>query len=74
MERVLIVDDDVELSSLLAEYLRAEGMTVSLRHDGGSGAQAALQGEADPPSGYWAFHMLQDAAVHRRVHHLPPFG
>ena len=33
----------------------------------------ALQGESDPPSGYWAYHMLHDAAVHRRVHHLPPF-
>ena len=34
----------------------------------------AQQGESNPPSGYWAFHMLHDAAVHRRVHHLPPFG
>lgn len=33
----------------------------------------AQQGESDPPSGYWAFHMLHDAAVHRRTHHLPPF-
>ncbi|WP_047396798.1 response regulator transcription factor [Chitinibacter sp. ZOR0017] len=42
---VLLVDDDVELVSLLREYLQQEGFRVGVAHDGLSGAQAALSGE-----------------------------
>jgi two-component system response regulator CpxR len=44
--RVLIVDDDVELATLLREYLGREGLTVSTAADGESGVRAALD---DPP-------------------------
>ncbi|NNC54500.1 MAG: response regulator, partial [Pseudomonadales bacterium] len=32
--RVLLVDDDTELCELLAEYLRNEGLDITLVHDG----------------------------------------
>ena len=45
MERILVVDDDVELCSLVSEYLRPEGFQVSCVHDGKSGLNAALTGD-----------------------------
>jgi len=42
MSKVLLVDDDVELVALLAEYLEQEGFTVSKAHDGEAGVIAAL--------------------------------
>lgn len=47
MEHVLIIDDDVELSQLITEYLQAEGLTVSQCFDGESGAQRARNDEID---------------------------
>src|ERR1700692_2732814 len=41
MERILIIDDDVELCTLVGEYLQAEGFTVEAVHDGESGLQRA---------------------------------
>ena len=34
MSRILVVDDDVELAEMIAEYLRPDGFTVDLAHDG----------------------------------------
>ncbi len=45
MERVLIVDDDVELCELVAEYLTPEGFEVESAHDGEHGLQRARSGE-----------------------------
>src|SRR5512142_1184185 len=45
MERVLIVDDDVELCELVAEYLTPEGFQVEAVHDGPRGLERALSGE-----------------------------
>src|SRR5512146_2522543 len=45
MERVLIVDDDVELCDLVSEYLRPEGFDVEAVHDGGHGLERALSAE-----------------------------
>jgi two-component system response regulator CpxR len=45
MERILIVDDDVELCDLVSEYLRAEGFEVEAVHEGDRGLQRALSGE-----------------------------
>ncbi len=39
---LLLIDDDVALAELLAEYLRMEGYAVGLAHTGEAGAQAAL--------------------------------
>ncbi|MEJ2481495.1 MAG: response regulator, partial [Acidihalobacter sp.] len=47
MNRVLLVDDDVELCEMLGEYLTAEGFEVTLKHDGESGVEAALGGDVD---------------------------
>ena len=44
MERILIIDDDVELCTLVGEYLQAEGFTVECVHDGESGLQRATGG------------------------------
>jgi two-component system response regulator CpxR len=40
--RVLIIDDDVELCELLRDYLSAEGFAVEAVHDGEAGAERAL--------------------------------
>jgi len=37
VERILIIDDDVELCSLVGEYLEAEGFGIDAAHDGESG-------------------------------------
>lgn len=42
MTRILIVDDDTELTGLLREYLEGEGFEVSAAHDGDSGLSRAL--------------------------------
>ena len=45
--RILLVDDDVELSVLLREYLDAEGFQVSVESNGRDGLAAALSGQYD---------------------------
>ena len=41
---VLLADDDIELSAMLAEYLEREGFTVTAVHDGEAAAHLALSG------------------------------
>jgi DNA-binding response OmpR family regulator len=45
MERILLVDDDVELCDILAEYFSAEGFDVESAHDGVRGLERARSGE-----------------------------
>jgi two-component system response regulator CpxR len=45
MDRVLIVDDDVELCRLLVERLGSEGFTIEAVHDGQQGLERALSRE-----------------------------
>src|SRR2546427_8244813 len=45
VDRILVIDDDVELCSLVTEYLRPEGFQVECVHDGRSGLARALGGE-----------------------------
>jgi two-component system OmpR family response regulator len=47
MPRVLLIDDDVELCEMLADYLVAEGFEVEAVHDGIEGAQRAAAGDSD---------------------------
>jgi len=42
MNRILIVDDDIELCEMLVEYLQDESFTVESTHDGQSGVNMAL--------------------------------
>ncbi|WP_291993512.1 response regulator transcription factor [Candidatus Accumulibacter sp. ACC003] len=44
MTRVLLVDDDVELASMLREYLEQEGFVADTVHDGEAGVREALSG------------------------------
>lgn len=44
MTQVLLIDDDVELLDMLAEYLKQEGFGVKAVHDGESGTAEALSG------------------------------
>jgi two-component system, OmpR family, response regulator CpxR len=44
MESILVIDDDVELCSLVAEYLQAEGFAVDCAHDGEGGLDKAKAG------------------------------
>lgn len=46
-QRVLLIDDDVELVELTRDYLAREGFAVELAHDGAQGAAAALSGRFD---------------------------
>ena len=43
---ILLIDDDVELTELLTDYLKVEGFEVIVAHDGPSGLERALSGEA----------------------------
>ena len=45
MERLLLVDDDVELCEILTEYFSAEGFEVESAHDGVRGLDRAQSGE-----------------------------
>lgn len=47
MSRVLLVDDDVELCEMLADYLGVEGFAVDCVHDGEQGVARALAGGYD---------------------------
>lgn len=40
--RILVIDDDVELASLLEEFLKREGFQVEAEHDGRRGLERAL--------------------------------
>jgi two-component system response regulator CpxR len=43
--RILVIDDDVELASLLNEFLQREGYQADFAHDGRRGLDLALQGK-----------------------------
>src|SRR5215475_6346699 len=45
VDRILVVDDDAELCSLVAEYLKPEGFQVDAVHDGKAGLARALNGD-----------------------------
>ena len=45
--RLLVVDDDVELCSLLGEFLHREGCTVQFEHEGRAGFSQAVEGGFD---------------------------
>lgn len=45
--RVLLIDDDAELGSMLTEYLGGEGFTTTVVCDGKAGVEVALKGEHD---------------------------
>lgn len=42
MERVLVIDDDIELCEMVAEYLEPEGFSVDVAEDGLEGVKRAL--------------------------------
>jgi two-component system, OmpR family, response regulator CpxR len=45
VDRILVIDDDVELCSLVSEYLEPEGFQVESAADGTRGLEQALSGE-----------------------------
>ena len=45
MSKVLLVDDDVELSSMLREYIEREGFEADVAHDGEASVVGALTGD-----------------------------
>lgn len=44
-ERILVIDDDKELCSLLTKYLKPEGLEVDEAHDGKAGIEMTLSGK-----------------------------
>ena len=45
MDRILVIDDDVELCALVSEYLEPEGFQIEAVYDGNRGLERALSGE-----------------------------
>ena len=45
MDRILVIDDDAELCSLVGEYLEPEGFQIEAVHDGTRGLERALAGD-----------------------------
>jgi len=45
VDRILVIDDDVELCSLVGEYLEPEGFQIEAVHDGNRGLERALSGD-----------------------------
>jgi len=45
MDRILVIDDDVELCGLVSEYLEAEGFQVECAHKGEAGLERAQSGD-----------------------------
>ena len=45
MQRILVIDDDVELCELVGEYLEPDGYKVEAVHDGHEGIRRALSGD-----------------------------
>jgi DNA-binding response OmpR family regulator len=45
MDRILVIDDDVEMCTMLAEYLESEGLHAEVAHDGETGLKRALSGD-----------------------------
>jgi DNA-binding response OmpR family regulator len=45
VDRILVIDDDVELCSLVGEYLEPEGFQIEAAHDGERGLERALASE-----------------------------
>lgn len=45
VDRILVIDDDVELCALVSEYLKPEGFQVACIHDGKNGLASALSGD-----------------------------
>lgn len=45
MDRILVIDDDVEMCTMLAEYLESERLHAEVVHDGESGLKRALSGD-----------------------------
>lgn len=45
VDRILVIDDDVELCSLVGEYLEPEGFQIEAVHDGNRGLERALNGD-----------------------------
>ena len=46
-QKLLLIDDDIELCSLLKEFVADEGFEIETCHDGPSGARQALSGSYD---------------------------
>jgi DNA-binding response OmpR family regulator len=45
VDRILVIDDDVELCSLVGEYLEPEGFQLESVYDGNRGLDRALSGD-----------------------------
>jgi DNA-binding response OmpR family regulator len=45
VDKILVIDDDVELCTLVAEYLEPEGFQVETVHEGRQGLERALNGD-----------------------------
>jgi two-component system, OmpR family, response regulator len=47
MTRILLIDDDAALTSLLRDYLQSDGFSVRVENDAARGVEAALSGDIE---------------------------
>jgi DNA-binding response OmpR family regulator len=45
MQKILVIDDDIELCELVAEYVEPDGYAIEAVHEGHEGVQRALSGD-----------------------------
>ncbi|OQX02628.1 MAG: DNA-binding response regulator, partial [Thiothrix lacustris] len=45
MSKLLLVDDDIELTTMLTEYLEREGFDITAVHNGDAAVREALNGD-----------------------------
>ena len=66
MQKILVIDDDVELCELVAEYLEPDGYQVEAIHEGHEGLQRALSGDIELQE---AVHSGTFSVVYRATMH-----
>jgi two-component system response regulator CpxR len=73
MPHVILIDDDVELCELLAQYLETEGFDIEVVHDGLCGVEQVLTGQHSLVvldvmlPGMPGFDVLRRIRVHSRI-------
>jgi DNA-binding response OmpR family regulator len=73
MQKILVIDDDIELCELVAEYLGPEGYEVEAVHDGITGVERAVSGSHALAvldymlPGLNGFEVLQQIRSHSRL-------
>jgi len=72
MDRILIIDDDIQLCKLLAERIAIEGFAIDIAHDGVRGLECALSAETALVVLDWMLPGMSGLDVLRRLRRQSP--